>query len=138
MMKKRLSFLLAAAMMLSLTACGGDDSSAADGGTNGSADSSGGETVTLSLWGGESDQEYLAERIEAFKAAYPSQTFDITLGVESESTAKDTILTDVQAAADVYAFASDQTTDLVNAGALLALDTVEEALTNVAGKSLAG
>lgn len=45
-------------------------------------------------------------------------------------------MTDVQAAADVYAFASDQTTDLVNAGALLALDTVEEALTNVAGKSL--
>lgn len=135
MMKKRLSLLLAAVMTLSLTACGGGGDSQENGG-GGSADAAGGETITLSLWGGESDQEYLAERIEAFKAAYPDQTFDITLGVESESTAKDTILTDVQAAADVYAFASDQTTDLVNAGALLPLNTVEEALVGVAGKSL--
>lgn len=149
MMKKRLSVFLAAAMVLSLAACGGGkdtadggagdtaaagaESGAEAGGSNESSD----EVIKLSLWGGESDQEYLAERIEAFKAAYPDQNFDISLGVESESTAKDTILTDVQAAADVYAFASDQTTDLVNAGALLPLDTVEEALTNVAGKSLA-
>ena len=56
--------------------------------------------------------------LDDFKAAYPDVTFDITLGAESESTAKDTVLTDVEAAADVYAFADDQINDLVNAGAL--------------------
>ncbi len=118
-MKKLLSLVLALTMVLSLGAI-----AFADG------------PIALTVWGAEEDQTYLAERIEAFKAAYPDQEFDITLGVESESTAKDTILTDVEAAADVYAFASDQLPDLVNAGAILDLSTVEEALKSVAGKSL--
>ncbi len=118
-MKKLLSLLLALAMVLSLGAVAFAD-----------------DPIAITVWGAEEDQTYLAERIEAFKAAYPDQTFDITLGVESESTAKDTILTDVEAAADVYAFASDQLPDLVNAGAILDLSTVEAALQAMAGKSL--
>ena len=59
----------------------------------------------------------------------------VKIGVESESTAKDTILTDVEAAADVYSFASDQLIDLVNAGALMNLEDVGEALT-VGGRTL--
>ena len=90
-MKKLMSLLLALAMVLSLGAVAFAD-----------------DPIAITVWGAEEDQTYLAERIEAFKAAYPDQTFDITLGVESESTARDTILTDVEAAADVYAFASDQ------------------------------
>ncbi|EET62644.1 ABC transporter, solute-binding protein [Marvinbryantia formatexigens DSM 14469] len=93
------------------------------------------ETITLTLWGAEEDQTLLGELAEEFKAAYPDVTFDIQIGVESESTAKDTILTDVEAAADVYAFASDQIYDLVNAGALIDLDEYAEALT-MAGKTL--
>ncbi len=93
------------------------------------------ETITLTLWGAEEDQTLLGELVEEFKAAYPDFTFDIQIGVESESTAKDTILTDVEAAADVYSFASDQIYDLVNAGALIDLDEYAEALT-MAGKTL--
>lgn len=93
------------------------------------------ETVTLTLWGAEEDQALLSELVEGFKAAYPDVTFDIQIGVESESTAKDTILTDVEAAADVYSFADDQLTDLVNAGALLNLEEYGEAL-QMAGKTL--
>ena len=93
------------------------------------------ETITLTLWGAEEDQTLLGELVEEFKAAYPDVTFDIQIGVESESTAKDTILTDVEAAADVYSFASDQIYDLVNAGALIDLDEYAEALT-MAGKTL--
>ena len=63
----------------------------------------------------------LAQLVADFKAAYPDQTFDIQIGVESESTAKDTIPTDIEAAADVFAFANDQLNDLVAAGALLNL-----------------
>lgn len=94
------------------------------------------EAVELTLWGAEEDRELLAELVEGFKAAYPDVTFDIQLGVESESTAKDTVLTDIEAAADVYAFASDQIYDLVNAGALAKLDDYNEAFEAVAGKSL--
>lgn len=95
------------------------------------------ETISLTLWGAEEDQALLGDLVEKFKAAYPDQTFDIQIGVESESTAKDTILTDVEAAADVYAFASDQIYDLVNAGALANLDEYDEAFQAVAGKSIA-
>ena len=42
----------------------------------------------------------------------------IEIGVQSESSAKDTVLADPESAADVFAFADDQLNELVNAGAL--------------------
>ena len=93
------------------------------------------ETISLTVWGAEEDQTLLKELTDNFQAAYPDQTFDIQIGVESESTAKDTVLTDVEAAADVYAFADDQISDLVKAGALLKLDDYAEVL-QMAGKTL--
>ena len=57
-----------------------------------------------------------------FIAANKDQAnFTIEVGVQSESTAKDTILTDPTAAADVFAFADDQINELVAAGALQAV-----------------
>lgn len=94
------------------------------------------DTVTLTVWASEEDQELTTTLLENFKAAYPEVTFDITLGSESESTAKDTILTDVEAAADVFAFADDQINDLVKAGALQPVSatyTYDVAASNVAG-----
>ena len=77
------------------------------------------EDVTLTLWGGEDDQVMLRERADAFIAAHADQVnLTINIGVESESTAKDTILTDPQAAADVFTFADDQLMELFMAGAL--------------------
>lgn len=75
-------------------------------------------TVTLRVWAGEEDQEVTQTLVDGFKEKYSEVDFDITVGVESESTAKDTILTDVEAAADVFTIADDQVNDLVNAGAL--------------------
>lgn len=119
-MKKLLALLLTLAMVLSLAVC----ASAAD-------------PISLVVWGAEEDQALLAELVEGFKAAYPDQTFDIQIGVESESTAKDTVLTDVEAAADVFAFANDQLNDLVAAGALLDLSgQVSAVLPAYAGKTL--
>ncbi|MBO5209831.1 MAG: extracellular solute-binding protein [Lachnospiraceae bacterium] len=94
------------------------------------------DTVVLTVWASEEDQELTTTLIENFKAAYPDVTFEITLGAESESTAKDTILTDVEAAADVFAFADDQINDLVKAGALQPVSatyTYDVAAANVAG-----
>ena len=76
------------------------------------------DTVTLRVWASEEDQALTTQLIDNFKSTYSDVTFDITLGSESESTAKDTVLTDVEAAADVYAFADDQINELVQAGAL--------------------
>lgn len=156
-MKKRvLAMLLVMVMALALCACGSSSSSTGtsdtadtpttdDGGAAAddkadTPDDSGSEPsgpIALTLWGAEEDQDYLKERVEAFKAAYPDQTFDIQIGVESESTAKDTVLVDIEAAADVFAFADDQLGDLVDAGALLKLDdTMSQVLQAYAGKSL--
>ena len=119
-MKKLLSLLLSVALVLSLAVC----ASAAD-------------PIDLVLWGAEEDQALLAQLVEGFKAAHPDQTFNIQIGVESESTAKDTVLTDVEAAADVFAFANDQLNDLVAAGALLELSgQVSAVLPAYAGKTL--
>jgi arabinogalactan oligomer/maltooligosaccharide transport system substrate-binding protein len=77
------------------------------------------DKIKLTVWGAEEDQIMLTAMIEAFKTEYASEAeFEITLGVQSESTAKDTVIQDVEAAADVYAFADDQLEILVKAGAL--------------------
>lgn len=75
-------------------------------------------TVTLTVWASEEDQDLTTQLLDSFKSAYPEVTFDITLGACSEADAKDNVLTDVEAAADVYAFADDQINELVAAGAL--------------------
>ena len=154
-MKKILAFVLAAVMCLALVACGGggndtpsntdanntpSDSQPSSSGDDKAPDDGGStaaETISLTLWGAEEDQALLVDLVEKFKAAYPSQTFDIKIGVESESTAKDTILTDIEAAADVFAFANDQIDDLIAAGALLPINgDMDTVLQTYANKSL--
>lgn len=93
-------------------------------------------TVSLTVWASEEDQAYTQTLIDEFIAAYPDVTFDIQLGSESESTCKDTVLTDIEAAADVFAFADDQIQALVDAGALQPINayyTYDVANENVAG-----
>lgn len=77
------------------------------------------EDVTLTVWGGEEDQTMLRSMIDEFIEANKDKVnLTVNLGVESESTAKDTVLKDIEAAADVFAFANDQIADLYQAGAL--------------------
>lgn len=153
-MKKILAFVLAAVMCLALVACGGSgndnsnsnannnpgdsQTSGSDNQTPDNSGSAGGETIALTLWGAEEDQALLVDLVAKFEAAYSDQTFDIKIGVESESTAKDTVLTDIEAAADVFAFANDQIDDLIAAGALLPISgDMDQVLSSYAGKSIA-
>ncbi len=133
--KKVLALGLVGAMAISMAACGKTSSSTNNGGSGNSGTSN--ETVSLRVWGGEEDQNLLKELVEKFKTTYPDQKFNIEIGVESEATAKDTILTDVEAAADVFAFASDQIVDLNNAKALANIEDMDSALQNYAKKSIA-
>lgn len=160
MKKKLLAALLTVSMTAALlTGCGSssgstssdssdtatDTTSTSDTSDNGGADTSDAvanliaattDTVSLTVWASEEDQALTTELIANFEAEYPDVTFDIKLGSESESTAKDTILADVEAAADVFAFADDQINELVAAGAL---QPVAATYTfDVAGENAAG
>lgn len=151
MKKKVLSALLCASMVATMVAgCGGSssettdsnaaadnsaaDNSAAAGTEEAAVPAASGDTIALRVWAAEEDQTLTNELIEQFKEANPDQTFDITVGVESEANAKDDILVDPTAAADVFAFASDQLIDLVDAGVLQAVQDVDAVSSqNVAG-----
>lgn len=122
--KRVLAAVMAVVTAVGMAGCGSSGSDGEDG------------RVSLRVWGAEEDQALLSELIGKFEAQYPEVDFNIELGVESESTAKDTILTDAESAADVFAFASDQIYDLVNADALASLADYEAAYKKYLGKTL--
>ena len=74
--------------------------------------------VKLTVWASEEDQNLTQMILDDFEDEYPMISFDITLGCESEGTAKDTVLEDIEGAADVFTFADDQISDLVYFDAL--------------------
>ncbi len=143
MKKKVLSALLAASMVISLTACGGSKDAASTTADNSSNDTAAATeakeedtkaaddaiqnliaategTVDIQLWCSELEayQTVVKELTDQFKSEYSDVDFNITIGAVSEADAKDKILEDIDAAADVFVFADDQVNDLVNAGAL--------------------
>lgn len=128
-MKKQVSLAMATVMALSLAACGGSPSSESAATSDGAdstatSEATGGEAaswgdVTLTMWGAEEDQTMLREMADAFIAENADKgNITINIGACSEADAKDNVLTDPTAAADVYAFADDQLNELVAAGAL--------------------
>ncbi len=75
--------------------------------------------VELTVWGGEEDEALLTRIIEDFQTEYKGQAnFHITFTAQSESNCKDVLMGDLEAGADVFAFADDQLNTLVAAGAL--------------------
>lgn len=92
------------------------DSSAAS--SNGGDSAGSGEAVNLTVWGPQEDQELLKQMCDAFAVANPDKTYTFTYGVVSEADAQKEVIKDISAAADVFAFASDQTAILVDSGAL--------------------
>lgn len=104
----RLLFLLF--LLTALTACGGSEPPAPPEGP---------ETVSLTVWGAEEDQELLQEILTSFQVRYAEEAnFQITCQPQSESSCKDAILGDLEAGPDVFAFADDQVSALAAAGAL--------------------
>lgn len=148
MKKKVLSALLCASMVATMVAgCGNSDETTDNGdvaapateeaGGVDAADAAVSEdavanliaategTVEIDLWCSEleSYQTVMASLVEEFEAQYPDVDFNITIGSCSEADTKDRVLEDVEAAADVFVFADDQLQELVNAGALQAVET---------------
>lgn len=77
------------------------------------------DTVNLTVWGAEEDEELLCQMIDGFQAQYRGQAdFLITYMPQSESHCTDALMEDLEQGADVFAFADDQLNTLVAAGAL--------------------
>lgn len=115
---KRLAALFLACSMVGLTACSSQTATT----PSSSASAGKGEDVSLVMWGSEEDQSLLQDMVNAFIAENADKAnISVTLGVQSESNCKDSVLNDVEAAADVFAFADDQINELVKGGALQAI-----------------
>lgn len=77
------------------------------------------DTVRLTVWSAEEDQELLSQIIDGFTQRYQGEaTFQITWQPQSESHCTDALMGDLENGADVFAFADDQLNTLVAAGAL--------------------
>ena len=135
-MKRRIfAMLLAGVMALGLLAgCGGGGNNdtannTPSSGSNTSSDtpsnSSSGEVtdITLKVWcpSNQIDTGILAQQQEAFQAEHPEWNLSWDVTAVGEDTCQENVLRDVEAAADVYFFSSDQLPDLVSAGAIAQL-----------------
>ena len=118
-MKKLLACALIATMSITVLAgCG-----------NGASGSNGDVTdVALKVWVPQNqlDSGIIEEQQKAFAELHPEWNITWTTEVVGEDVAKENILRDVEAAADVFLFASDQLVELVNAGAIAQLGGTTE------------
>lgn len=127
MKKKVLACTLAAMLSVSMLAGCGNDSGNAGGSTGsgsaGSAGNGGTTDVALKVWCPQNqvDTGIMEEQQKAFAEAHPEWNITWTTEIVGEDNAKTEVLKDVDAAADVFLFASDQLIELVDAGAIAQL-----------------
>ena len=102
-MKKILSLVLAVALVLTLSCAAFAEGYSGD----------------LKVWVADAAVDFTNQQIEAFKAANP-EFADMTVSVEAvgEGDAASKVITDVDAAADIFGFAQDQLARMVAAGAV--------------------
>ncbi len=105
---------LAASSLAGFAACGDGNKNGKPKPDAGTAD----DPIVLTVWASNDQQESVKQMCEAFKAANPDKVYDIKFGVVGESDAKSKMEENVQAGADVYGYAGDQTAALYGIGAL--------------------
>ena len=109
------------ALALFLAALGGAFAACRrDGGVNtdGTDTQGGKETVTLTVWGAQEDQQMLKEMCEAYAKENSDKVYTFNFGVLGEGNSSDKILGDVEAGPDVFSFPSDRLNTFYAAGAL--------------------
>ena len=121
-MTKILSLVIALLMLSAcFVACGPNDTPAETTAGGGSSDTVYDITLWVSTTAGV--KEFTLEQVEAFKAAHPEYKFNITVETVGEGDAATEVLKDVATAPDMYCFAQDQISRLVQGGALAPLST---------------
>ena len=112
-MKKILSIILALVLALSMVACG-------SAGNEGGTDVAG--TYDIKVWVAEAVVDLTKTQIENFnKENTMGIVFNATVEPVGESDVATSMTTDVEAGADLFGFAQDQTARLIQAGALTKL-----------------
>ncbi len=120
-MKKLLTLVLAVALVLTMSCAAFAE------GYNGD----------LKIWVAEAAVDFTVEQVEAFKAANPEYAdMNVTVEPVGEGDAASKVITDVEAAADIFGFAQDQLARMVAAGALI--DVEPENAAAVAAENDAG
>lgn len=152
-MKKVLALLLALAMVVGMVACAPAENTTTagnDGTTAGNTDYNAllaGDYGKITLWVSETDgvKEQFEQQIAAFQTKYPDIKFTAEINVISEAGAASQVIADVASAPDIYCFAQDQLTRLVQSAALSApsgtlIDTIkaENSTASVSAASVAG
>ena len=156
MKRKTLALFLAGALALGLLAgCNSSNdpgsNPSSDPGSNPSSDpgsnpsSNSGEVtdITLKVWcpSNQIDTGIMEEQQKAFQAEHPEWNITWDTTAVGEDTCQESVLRDVEAAADVFFFANDQLPALVSAGAIAQLggsaaemvnSTMAEAVVNTA------
>lgn len=129
-MKKIIALLLAAMMVVGMfAACAPSEQGATGNPTNPTGGNTGDPTkpaepekISLTVWAPAEDQsednQWLQTMCKKFEEAHPEYEITWTFEGISEADAKNTILTDVTAGADVYMYANDQLGELVEGDAL--------------------
>ncbi len=146
MKRKTLAMFLAGALALGLLAgCGGKDTPASSNPASSNPGGGSGEVtdITLKVWcpSNQIDTGIMDEQQKAFQAEHPEWNITWDTTAVGEDTCQESVLRDVEAAADVFFFANDQLPDLVSAGAIAQLggsaaemvnSTMSEAVINTA------
>lgn len=124
--KRILSLVLTIALMaVVFVGCGKDDSGK-NGDAGNSAGENGGSTAAvdiekgakLKVWGPAKSVDLLKKQVEAFKNENKDKNISVEVVAQEENDAATNALNDLDAAADVFGFASDQLTKLEQAMAL--------------------
>ncbi len=123
---RRIFALLAAlTLLLGMTACTRKSNDNNNNNQNVTQSPTGGapEKVSLKIWAPENQIQTgtVDAMCKTFSELHPEWDITFTVEAQGEDTAKESVLKDVAAAADIYFFSSDQLQELVNAGAIARL-----------------
>lgn len=134
MKRSRRIFVLLAALtlLLGMTACTRKSNDNNNNNQNVTQSPTGGapEKVSLKIWAPENQIQTgtVDAMCKTFNELHPEWDITFTVEAQGEDTAKESVLKDVAAAADVYFFSSDQLQELVNAGAIARLGGSAESM----------
>lgn len=93
------------------------------------------EDVALKVWGPQEEQEILKQMCDTFNENHPEWNITFTYGVVAEGDAKEELLKDTEAGADVFMYASGGTAELVAADAIYPLTKNEDAIRAIHGEA---
>lgn len=129
MKKKLMALVMASAMIATMAGCGSSDNKTAGGDTQTSAETT---DITLKVWVPQNqvDTGIIDEQEKAFAEAHPEWNITWKTEIVGEDKCKDELLKDVEKAADVFLFASDQLIEMQEAGAIAQLGGEAEKLVN--------